>query len=62
MLSNSRVIGLLTAIILSRNIGVDGVVTRPMLIWKLVTLRGYVIGDSDTDDVNGHDVKSRRIY
>jgi len=61
VLSNSRLIGLLAATILNRNIGVDGVVTRPILIWKLVTLRGYVIGGSDTDDVNGHDVNSRRI-
>jgi len=61
VLSLSRLIGLLTAIIRSRNIGVDGVVTRPILIWKLVTLRGYFIGGSDTDDVNGDDVKSRQI-
>jgi len=62
VLCNSRLIGLLAAIILSRNIGVNGVVTRPILIWKLVILRGYVIGGSDADDVNGHEVKSRRIY
>jgi len=62
VLSDSKLIGLLAAIILSRSIGVDGVVTRPILIWKLVTIRGYVIGGSDTDDANGHDVKSRWIY
>ena len=62
MLSNSSLIDILTAIIRSRNIGVDGVVTRSILSWKLVTVRGSVIGGSDTDDVNGDDVKSRRIY